>query len=105
MSIKSQKYSILTLIKNIKLDRSSKDQLRRVALSIPLNIAEGSGRFGKKDRRHFYVIARSSLFEVVAILDILSDEAVIKKDTFKTFYSQAEELSKILFALIKGLEK
>lgn len=46
-----------------------KDQISRASLSVSLNIAEGSGRFGKKDQRNFYVMARSSALECRAILD------------------------------------
>ena len=45
-------------------------QLHRAAASVPLNIAEGSGRFGKLDKSHFYVMATGSAMECAAIVDI-----------------------------------
>jgi four helix bundle protein len=48
-----------------------KDQLRRAALSIPLNIAEGCGRDGQDSLQHFR-IARGSTMEVAAVIDALS---------------------------------
>ena len=95
---------IRKLIKATKLDNATNDQLRRASFSIVLNLAEGSGRFTHPDRRNFYIIARSSIFECMAILDVLKDESVIEENTFHGFYNQAEELSKILFTMIKNLQ-
>ena len=77
--------------------------LDKVSTGIVLNIAEGSGRFSNRDRRYFFVVARSSAFECVAILDVLKDEEVIKQIEFETFYTNIEEISKILFTMIKNL--
>jgi len=95
---------IREFIKNTRLDSTTKDQLRRAAFSIVLNLAEGSGRFTHPDRRNFYIIARSSTFECVAILDVLKDESIIEENMFRGFYNQAEELSKIFFTMIKNLQ-
>jgi len=46
------------------------DQLRRAAISIPLDIAEGAGEFSRKDKRRFYRIALRSATESAAILDV-----------------------------------
>ena len=45
-----------------------RDQLLRASSSVALNLAEGSGRFGRKDQRQFYHIAFASLRECQAIL-------------------------------------
>ena len=94
---------IRRLIKSTKLDPTTKDQLRRASFSIVLNIAECSGRFSKADRRNFYVISRSSIFECIAILDVLKDETILDENQFESFYLQAEVISKMLFAMIKNL--
>ncbi len=51
------------------------DQLDRASLSCALNIAEGAGRAGRDQARH-YAIARGSAFECLAVLDLLDLEAV-----------------------------
>lgn len=93
------------LVLKLNLSASERDQLRRASLSIVLNIAEGSGRFTKPDKRNFYVIARGSVFETVAILEIFYELGYLEKSTYQTFYNQAEELSKMLFALINSLSQ
>ena len=95
---------IRNFIRDIRLDSTTRDQLRRAAFSIVLNLAEGSGRFSHPDRRNFYIISRSSIFECIAILDILKDESIIDENSYRGFYYQGEELSKILFTMIKNLQ-
>lgn len=95
---------VLGLMKNTKsIDVVTKNQLRRGSLSIVLNIAEGTGRFSKADKRHFYIMSRGSAFECVAIFDVLKDETILTREEFKNFYSKAEELSKMLFRMIGNL--
>jgi four helix bundle protein len=50
---------------------AAKDQLDRASTSIPLNIAEGNGKFSAKDRSRFFEVARGSALECAACLDVL----------------------------------
>jgi four helix bundle protein len=48
-------------------------QIRRAALSVHLNIAEGASRKSESERKRFYEIARGSVIEIDAALDIAKD--------------------------------
>ncbi len=102
--VKSFCIEISELQKSKTFDRVTNDQLRRASFSIMLNIAEGSSRFSNKDRRNFMVIARGSTFECVAILEYLLDTEEIDNETFNSHESQLDEISRMLFALIRKLE-
>jgi four helix bundle protein len=93
-----------TILKIETLDSVTKNQLRRASLIVVLNIAEGTSRFSKPDRKNFCVIARGSVFECVAVFDILRDRGQMSQGEFNNLYSLAEEMSKMLFAMIRNLE-
>lgn len=93
-----------SVLKIETLDGVTKNQLRRAALSVVLNIAEGTSRFSKPDRKNFCVIARGSVFECVAVFDILQDSGQLSPEEFNDLYSIAEEMPKMLFAMIRNLE-
>ena len=96
---------ISALIRNSHFDRVTTDQIRRASLSIMLNIAEGSSRFSKKDRKHFLVISRGSVFECVAILEYLKESNDIDCETFKVLTKRFDEISRMLYGLIRKLEE
>jgi four helix bundle protein len=92
------------LLSEINLPNNSRlaDQLIRASLSIPLNIAEGAGRFHKANKKNFYIVARGSVFECVAIIDILKTKQKINNQQHQKYYVQLEELSKMLSGLINS---
>ena len=96
--------TIKILITKNSFDRFTNDQLRRASFSIMLNIAEGSSRFSNKDRRHFLIIARGSAFECVSILEYLTEVNELKHESYQKYFNDLEEISKMLYALIKKLE-
>ena len=57
------------------------DQLVRAAISVPNNIAEGQGRLTTRDRRHFLVQARGSLYELETQLEIITRARLAKDVT------------------------
>ena len=77
------------------------DQLTRASLSIPLNIAEGTGRRGAAERGHFYVIARGSAYECAAMLHILRRKQLLEETKL---ISASEEIGTIV-RMISGLIK
>ena len=81
------------------------DQLTRAALSIPLNIAEGNGRWSRNERKHFFRIARGSVFEIVPIVQVLSEQCHLDAPAFRDFYGRLESLSQMLMKLIQSVDK
>ena len=75
------------------------DQMRRAAVSIPSNIAEGMGRVSGKDQAHFLNIAYGSLMEVYAQLDIAHDLGYVNDERFNQVESDVEEISKMISAM------
>jgi four helix bundle protein len=79
------------------------NQMRRAAVSISSNIAEGSSRSSKSDFARFVQIAAGSVFEVVSQATIARKQGFIAEQTFSRLYSAAEEQSKMLSGLKKSL--
>jgi four helix bundle protein len=77
------------------------DQLRRAAISIPSNIAEGTGRFSIKERIHFLNISYGSLCETMCQMEIAKDLGYISQEA----YSETEDLASRVSMTISGLKK
>ena len=74
------------------------EQLRRASLSIPLNIAEGSGKSTGPDQRRYYAIARGSAMECAAIIDAALALALIEPP-------QVQEGDQLLLSMVRMLSK
>ncbi len=74
------------------------DQLRRAAMSVPLNIAEGYGRRRCGDQARFYDIARGSAHECGAVVDVLRTRALIDEPSYR---EQKTLLHRMVSMLVK----
>jgi four helix bundle protein len=86
----------------ISAKASAKDQLDRASTSIPLNIAEGNGKFSAKDRARFFEMARGSALECATCLDVL---LVRKLAAEEQVVPAKERLARIVQMLIGLLRK
>ena len=77
------------------------DQLRRAVVSIPSNIAEGSGRNSSKDVGHFLAIARGSVYEVVTQLNVARRQGFVSD--IASAESHANEVARILTSMISKI--
>ncbi|NOZ05827.1 MAG: four helix bundle protein [Chloroflexi bacterium] len=77
------------------------EQLRRAALSVPTNLAEGSGRDNPRERAYLYVVAKGSLYEVISLLVVAGRRELISRDTYRALYHEADELAAMISGAIK----
>ena len=79
------------------------NQMRRAAISISSNIAEGSSRMSQADFSRFIEIATGSVFEVTSQAFIAKKQGFLSKEKFRSIYQATEELSRMLSGLRKSL--
>lgn len=82
-----------------------RSQLRRAAVSVPSNIAEGQARFSPGEFRQFLSHARGSLVEVETQLMIAEALGYLRRDESHSLLSRAAELGKILNGLASSIRK
>jgi len=85
-------------------DFSFRDQIRRAAISVVSNIAEGFDRDGNVEFRRFLTIAKGSAGEVKAQLYVALDIGYIDDTVFKETYELADKTSRMIGGLIKYLQ-
>ncbi|MCE5323360.1 four helix bundle protein [bacterium] len=79
-------------------------QLRRAAVSIAANIAEGSSRSSQKEFSRYVEMAYGSLCEVIAELFVAKDRGYIQDEVFKDLYLKSESLGRMLSKFRGSLE-
>lgn len=79
------------------------NQLRRAAVSVPSNIAEGQTHCTKSDFKRFLRIAKGSLAEIETQLIIAGNRKYLLKETLESALKQVDELSRIIAGLIASL--
>lgn len=79
------------------------NQIRRCAVSIPSNIAEGYGRNSTGDYKRFLQIAVGSLFELQTQTEIAFNLNYCTKDKFETIFQESKEIELMILSLIRKI--
>src|SRR6185436_2174244 len=90
------------LLERVPSKLSVHGQLDRASTSIPLNIAEGNGRFTPSDRCRFFDIARGSTLECAAALDVLAAKNVLTEADIDPGKADLAEMTSMLVGLIRS---
>ena len=90
-------------LRHLQAKAAVKDQLDRASTSIPLNIAEGNGKFAVRDRCRFLDFARGSALECAACLDVLVAKQLLEKEAIQNGKEQLLEIVSMLTALVNSL--
>jgi four helix bundle protein len=78
-------------------------QMRRCAIGIPSNIAEGHGRLNDGHLRQFLAISRGSLFELQTQLELAGDLSLLERRTVTSLMEQSEEVGRLINGLLATL--
>jgi len=99
---------ILTIAENIGTERKHYrliEQIESSCTSVPMNIAEGKGRFSKKEFVHFLYIARGSLYETMTLLELFIKRQWVSREDFMSVKNETREIAKMLNAFINSIKK
>jgi four helix bundle protein len=88
-------------LNTIETKVAAKDQLDRASTSIPLNIAEGNGKFSRRDRARFLEMARGSALECAACLDVLIARRLTKVTSVVHAKEQLARIVQMLVGLLR----
>ena len=89
------------LLSDVAGRAAAKDQLDRASTSLPLNIAEGNGKFSDADRSRFLEIARGSALECAACLDVLAERRLVATERIVPAKDQLVRIVNMLMGMLK----
>lgn len=78
------------------------NQMRRAAVSITSNIAEGMTRYSVKDKTHFLEISFGSLMEIMSQIEVAFDEGYISQNDFQSMETLVSETGRVITGLQKS---
>lgn len=96
---------VLTSKEKFSKEFSLKDQIKRSAISVMSNIAEGHGRGGNKEFVHFLFIANGSLSEVKSQLYISFDFNLLNEQELNKFLADIFKIENMIKALVKKMKE
>ncbi len=79
-------------------------QIKRSAVSIPSNIAEGSGRNGNKEFNHFLSIALGSAFELQTQLILIKELNLLPEEKISTLLNEVSEIQRMIYSFKNNLK-
>ncbi|MGR3218828.1 MAG: four helix bundle protein [Candidatus Anammoxibacter sp.] len=97
---------VIDVVENMDTDRKHYRLLEQVessSSSVAMNIAEGKGRYSKKEFVHFLYISRGSLYETMTLLEIFRRKSWIPDDEYVPLESDAKEIASMIKGLINAI--
>jgi len=94
----------MTRLSGFRNEFSLKDQLKRAAVSVMSNIAEGYERNNNKEFVYFLSVAKGSCGEIQSLLYVALDQKFIISEHFDDLYNKVNDISKMIYGLINYLK-
>lgn len=100
--------AVIELVETISTDRKHYrllEQIESSSVSVSMNIAEGKGRFSKKEFAQYLYISRGSLYETMRLLEVFRRKKWISNGHYSRIEMNAKEIASMLKGLINSISK
>ena len=97
---------VINTVDNISTDRKHYrllEQIEASSTSIAMNIAEGKGRYSRKEFKQYLYIARGSLYETMALLEIFRRVKWITDEQYIELETLGKEIASMIMGLVKSI--